>query len=85
MSANRPPVTKDSTTVEHDLRQLALVDRIIGLEGELAHLRSVTPGAEHASQRQVDLMRGSLTWKVGRAVLTPVRAVKWVSRKLTTR
>lgn len=72
-------------TVPHDvngeaeavaLRQLALVDRILGLEAEVANLRSVNVGAE--VQAQLNQVRSSATWRVGSAVLAPVRLVKRV-------
>jgi hypothetical protein len=64
-----------------ELRQLALVDRILGLEAEVARLSAAYP---HASARDeiaamhvhLESVYGSRTWKVGRAVLRPLRALR---------
>ena len=61
------------------IRQLALVDRIIGLEAEIANLRSVNLSRE--VRTQVDLVKSSTTWRVGSAVLAPVFLVKRVLRR----
>jgi hypothetical protein len=62
--------------VECDLRQLALVDRIIGLEAELAHMRM--------SQTDKDLiaMRASTTWRVGRVALGPLVLARSLVRRV---
>lgn len=66
--------------VECDLRQLALVDRVIGLEGQLAYLKSAQansgPGDAH-------LLRSSMTWRVGSMVLAPFRLAKKMLRRAT--
>lgn len=62
---------------ERDARQLALVDRIIGLEAENANLRMQLAQAQH---RAGDDVRGSATWRVGSAMLAPARAVRRVIR-----
>lgn len=64
----------EKATHERDLRQLALVDRIIGLEAEVAHL-----SAANSSQAMMDQLKevhSSTTWKVGRLVLAPVFAIQ---------
>jgi hypothetical protein len=59
---------------ERDQRQLALVDRIIGLEAEVAHLRSLNVSG--ALKEQLKEVKSSTTWKVGRLVLSPVLALQ---------
>jgi hypothetical protein len=57
-------------------RQLALVDRIIGLEAQLANLRAQNAGA--VTQAQVAEVKASATWRAGRVVLAPFSLVKRV-------
>jgi len=53
-----------------DARELELVDRILGLQAELAHARATS--GHHDVQAQLDEIRASATWKAGRTVLSPV-------------
>ncbi|MBC7595405.1 MAG: hypothetical protein H7288_15960 [Kineosporiaceae bacterium] len=82
-------MTEDSQTqpsVEQQLRQLALVDRIFGLEAQLAEVSVfMNPDRERfdAQERelaglrqQVQGYRETRTWRVGRAVLAPLNALK---------
>lgn len=64
----------DAADYERDARQLALVDRIIGLEAQIAHLRSVN--ASQALGDQLREVKSSTTWKVGRVVLAPALAFR---------
>ncbi len=67
-------------------RQLELVDRILGLEAQLANqVRLTSPTLEQVQelqrdlaglQQQLDAVHSTMTWRAGRAVLTPVRAIK---------
>ncbi|CAN5208508.1 hypothetical protein BH09ACT1_BH09ACT1_02470 [soil metagenome] len=66
---------------ERDMRQLALVDRIIGLEAQVAHLRSVN--TSQALKDQLKEVKGSTTWKVGRLVLSPLLAVQGLRKRST--
>ena len=77
MHNDKPDTEPDAATA---LRQLALVDRVIGLEAELAHLRSVSPSAN--IEHQIRQVKQSATWKVGRAVLAPFSAVKLIATRL---
>lgn len=52
--------------IERDLRELALVDKIIGLEAEVARL-SIEAGI-----KDIRVIRNSRPWRVGRVVLAPV-------------
>jgi hypothetical protein len=60
--------------MSQDERQLALVDRIIGLEAELANL-SATYGLGKVARDQIAMVKRSATWRVGTLVLSPVRLV----------
>lgn len=78
-SGDNPMMTdphEEFTGHESDLRQLALVDRIIGLEAEVAHLKTIT--STELVRQQLDAVRSSATWRVGRAVLAPLTLVKRV-------
>lgn len=68
--------TTSNEEAEHqrDARQLALVDRIIGLEAQVAHLRSVN--VSMALRDQLKEVKSSTTWKVGRLVLAPAMALQ---------
>jgi hypothetical protein len=72
----------DPNDLTRDERQLALVDRIIGLQGEVANLKSVYGARD--MQDQLDAIHASATWRVGRAVLGPVfLARRLLGRKST--
>ncbi|TFC01211.1 hypothetical protein [Cryobacterium mannosilyticum] len=65
-------------------RQLALIDRVIGLEAQVAELAiadSLTPSAELAAQRQLALMRQSSAWRMGRLVTAPIRVAQRIVRR----
>lgn len=64
--------------VECDLRQLALVDRIIGLEAQLAYLKSAQA---KSGLGNTDMMTSSMTWRAGRLVMAPLRLGKKVMRR----
>lgn len=57
---------RQSTDIERDLRELALIDRIIGLEAEVARL-SIEAGV-----KDIRILQKSRPWRVGRIVLMPV-------------
>ena len=62
------------------IRQLALIDRIIGLQAELANLRSMNLSRE--VRTQVDAVKSSTTWRIGRLVLAPVIFARRVLSRL---
>jgi hypothetical protein len=72
--------------IARDLRTLALVDRVIGLEAEVARLSSTTTASTGARDEVARLegelraVYGSRTWRVGTAVLRPARALRRVGR-----
>ncbi|GAB2824257.1 hypothetical protein GCM10027022_13390 [Alpinimonas psychrophila] len=59
--------SEGSTNVELQLRQLALVDRIIGLESEIAALKSNANTEELLAS-----LRSTTTWRIGSLVLAPI-------------
>ncbi len=59
-----------------ELRVLALVDRVRGLEAEIAHLKYARDQGEIAS------LTNSFTWKIGLAVTYPARVLKRFFRKI---
>ncbi|WP_309615653.1 hypothetical protein [Salinibacterium sp.] len=75
---NVPETTPDADT--DAIRQLALVDRIIGLQAEVANLRSMNLSRE--VRTQVDAVKSSTTWRIGRFVLAPVMFARRVISRL---
>ncbi|WP_353809252.1 hypothetical protein [Agromyces sp. SYSU T00194] len=64
--------------------RLELLDRIAGLEAQVAELRStalLSPTETVALERDLAATHNSTTWKVGRAVLFPVRALRYAKRR----
>lgn len=56
--------------IDRDLRELALVDRIIGLEAEVARL-SIEAGV-----KDIRILKNSRPWQVGRLVLAPLVVIR---------
>jgi SAM-dependent methyltransferase len=72
---------------EQQLR-LALIDELMGVKAELAQARMQADGAvldafEEAERLafQLDEVRGSVTWRLGRAAMTPVRVARRLRRR----
>jgi len=63
------PMTDDTEKIDSQMRQLALVDRIIGLEAQVASLKAGLSSA--ALTKQSEEFTSSMTWRVGRLVLSP--------------
>ncbi|GLI26103.1 hypothetical protein ARHIZOSPH14_03450 [Agromyces rhizosphaerae] len=64
--------------------RLELVDRIAGLEAQVAELQRtplLSPTETMALERNVAAMQESTTWRVGRAVMFPVRALRYAKRR----
>jgi hypothetical protein len=79
------PVSKRLLTAE---RQLALVDRIIGLEAQVAELGAVTtltPTEQLRAEQQLSRLRDSPAWRIGRAATLPVRAARRVAGRVIGR
>jgi hypothetical protein len=67
-------------------RQLALVDRVLGLEAKLAEaavVTTLTPTEQLRTEQQLATLRASLAWRVGRAATAPMRAGRSVFRRVT--
>lgn len=80
-------VTPTAEDIARELRQLALVDRVLGLEAEVARLSSTTT-ASTGARDEVEAVRAELravyasrTWRIGTAVLRPVRALRSAGRR----
>lgn len=80
-------VTPTAEDIARELRQLALVDRVLGLEAEVARLSSTT-AAPTGARDEVEGLRAELravyssrTWRIGTAVLKPARALRSAGRK----
>ena len=61
--------------LERDLRELALVDRIIGLEAVVARL-SIEAGV-----KDIRILHKSRPWQVGRIVLATVVSVRKIFKR----
>ncbi|MFC6354784.1 hypothetical protein [Luethyella okanaganae] len=62
-------------------RQLALVDRVLGLEAELAErsaVSSLTPADQLSVEERLDRLQRSPSWRIGRLMTSPFRAVNRV-------
>lgn len=88
MTAQETP--EQSEALHIATRELALVDRILGLEAQLANYAvRVTPGRRQFEmmEREIDGLRQQLaavhstrTWRAGRAVLAPLRIIRRIVR-----
>jgi hypothetical protein len=76
---------EDMDAVNREVRQLALVDRILGLQAEVANLKASSPASAEALQRELNALLASRTWRVGRAVLSPLLLLRRVVRRGTKR
>jgi hypothetical protein len=86
MEINHDDVGPSAEDIQRDLRQLALVDRVLGLEAEIARLSIAAPAlagprAEiERLQNELNAAYGSRTWRVGAAVLAPLRILGGMGR-----
>jgi len=85
MAASEPMSASDADPSRDALlRELQLVDRILGLEGELAREQVLKQGGglmRDEIERLEREIQGSITWRAGRAVLAPGRALRRVFRR----
>ncbi len=71
--------TPSERELDLQLRQLALVDRVLGLEAEVARLSATAPHANGARdeverlQSELRAVYASRTWRIGSAVLRVAR------------
>jgi hypothetical protein len=80
--------TDEGERLRIQLRQLELVDRIFGLEAQLAEASAfVSPEREEIEavkreneglKQQIAGLTGTPTWRAGRAALAPARAIRRV-------
>ena len=77
----------DSGVPEADIvsaeRQLALVDRIFGLESQVARLsaaRTLDPSEQLLVEQELARLRSTVTWRTGRIVSAPLRLALRVAR-----
>lgn len=73
---------KEPAELDAEARQLALVDRIIGLEAELANIKI---GEPNALRFDIEALKASATWRVGRVVLAPARFARRAFRAVLKR
>ncbi|MEO8908024.1 MAG: hypothetical protein ABI310_08105 [Microbacteriaceae bacterium] len=79
------PVSKRLLTAE---RQLALVDRVLGLEAQVAELGAVTtltPTEQLRAEQQLQRLRDSPAWRIGRAATLPARVARRAIGRVTHR
>jgi SAM-dependent methyltransferase len=79
---------RGSGSTDDQLIRLALVDELMGVKAELAQARlqadnAVMDASEEADRlsEQLKEVRASVTWRVGRAALLPVRAARRLRRR----
>jgi hypothetical protein len=75
-SSRESPSTPASDDYE---RQLGLVDRVLGLEAQLAELSidsALTPSEQLRVEQQLDQMRRSLGWRIGRIITAPITVAR---------
>lgn len=83
-SEGRPgsELSSDERLVE---QRLELIDRVIGLEQQVRELQAanlLAPPESIAVERNLASMRSSITWRAGRVVTLPIRAVRVVKRRI---
>ncbi|MEQ1735014.1 MAG: hypothetical protein ABL886_01125 [Rhodoglobus sp.] len=86
MNQESPQPDRSEQDIQRDLRELELVDRVMGLEAENARLAAlfVKPvGPRFGYHRMLDDVWSSRTWRAGRVVLAPVRAARAIAKKLS--
>lgn len=74
-------------TREEELAEerLAFTDRIIGLEQQIRELQDSpagTPSETVAIERNYASLQSSMTWRVGRIAMLPVRVLRAVKRRV---
>ena len=63
--------------------ELALIDRVIGLEAQVEELRRLDrldPASALAQRESVAALKQTITWRAGRIVTLPIRAARLVKR-----
>jgi hypothetical protein len=70
---------EDDERLREQERQLALLDRVLGLEAELAELslqRTLSPSAQLAAEQELARLRGSAELRIGHALTAPARVAR---------
>lgn len=81
--SGKAPEPVDAATLVSIERQLALVDRVLGLEAQVAELSSssrLTPSEQLRAEKELAMLRSSLTWRLGRVAAAPISAARRVAR-----
>ncbi|WP_308796745.1 hypothetical protein [Agromyces silvae] len=81
---SRPSALPGDTELDAEQR-LEYVDRIIGLEQQVRELQAaaiLSPSETVAAERNLASIRGSATWRAGRAVMLPVRVLRYAKRRI---
>jgi hypothetical protein len=68
---------KSEELIAAELRVLGLVDRVLGLEAEIAYLKS-------SPNKDLWLVHQSITWKVGAFITAPARSIRKLIRRKTS-
>ena len=66
-------------------QHLAFIDRIIGLEEQVREMQAthrLSPSEQVAEEANLAGIKSSLTWKAGRVVTLPIRALRFVKRRV---
>ncbi len=66
-------------------QQLELVDRVIGLESQLAQLSAasaLTPTEQLSTEQQLIRLQRSAAWRIGRIVTAPFRVSRRAIRRM---
>ncbi|THG36044.1 hypothetical protein E6C70_00410 [Glaciibacter flavus] len=63
--------------------ELALIDRVIGLEMQVEELRRLDrldPASSLAQRESVAALKETFTWRAGRVITLPIRAARFARR-----
>jgi hypothetical protein len=66
-------------------QHLAFIDRIIGLEEQVRELQAahrLSPSEQVAEEANVAGIKSSLTWRAGRAIMLPIRVLRYLKRRI---
>ncbi|MBB5642168.1 hypothetical protein [Cryobacterium roopkundense] len=77
--------TPEESDLARDARQLALVDRVIGLQAEVANLNVIYPNRINSLEAELRALLASRTWKAGLATVSPMLFARKVLRKIKNR
>ncbi len=81
VSSQESPRTQASDDYE---RRLGLVDRILGLEAQVAEMSvdfDLTPSEKMRAEQRLDEMRRSFGWRVGRVITAPIALGRHLAKR----